>query len=138
MTARLENWPRLMNEHIANQMTSHFEWGVHDCLLFSASCVEAITGVDPAAKYRGTYSTALAAYRIMDTAGGIDHLIDSCMGEVRRPLAFAQRGDVVTMPDKKGRVAAGICLGNQCVFAGINGLQFINRCECDDQSWEVG
>ena len=40
-------------------------WGVADCLLTVADAVEAVTGVDLAAKVRGTYSSELGAAKLM-------------------------------------------------------------------------
>lgn len=46
-----------------------------DCTTFVASWVQQVSGVDPAADLRGTYSTAEDANAIVATAGGIVALI---------------------------------------------------------------
>jgi hypothetical protein len=135
--SRVDNWPRALEEHIQNQMHRPFEWGVHDCLLFAASCVEAVSGDDPAIEYRGTYSTALAAYRIIDDAGGFDALIDSCLGVDRVHINLAQRGDVVSRTDEKSRTSAGVCVGAVYVFTGPSGLVFLPKQECNISAWRI-
>ena len=137
--SRVDNWPRLLSEYLQSEMDRPFEWGVHDCLLFSASCVHVVTGVDPAASYRRAYDSALGAYRIMNDAGGFDALIEYCMPDYERVhLNFAQRGDVVSRTDEKGRIAAGICVGSVCVFAGIAGLVFFPKSDCNLSAWRIG
>lgn len=46
-----------------------------DCTTYAASWVKAISGVDPAADLRGTYSTAEEANAIVAGAGGIAGLV---------------------------------------------------------------
>lgn len=46
-----------------------------DCTTFSASWVDQVSGIDPAADLRGTYSTAKDANAIVATSGGIVALI---------------------------------------------------------------
>jgi hypothetical protein len=47
-----------------------FVWGECDCLLWMAEWVSVRIGVDPARELRGAYRNALAAKRIVDSAGG--------------------------------------------------------------------
>lgn len=45
--------------------------GTVDCLMRCADWAAALTGKDPAAGWRGTYSTAAGAWRIVTRAGGM-------------------------------------------------------------------
>ncbi|KQR27247.1 hypothetical protein ASF91_19730 [Rhizobium sp. Leaf155] len=50
-----------------------FRWGGmggDDCTTFCARWIESLTGIDPAAPFRGTYRDAEGAARILSAAGG--------------------------------------------------------------------
>jgi len=80
------------------RLPHRWRWGGvagEDCTTWAGSWVEAVTGRDPAAAIRGTYSTKEEANAIVDAAGGIAALVASCvepMGirRVQRP----QDGDI--------------------------------------------
>jgi len=46
-----------------------FEWGTHDCALFAAACVAAMTGMDFAETYRGKYNSARGAATALGELG---------------------------------------------------------------------
>ncbi|RDL51794.1 hypothetical protein BLJAPNOD_02935 [Ensifer sp. M14] len=51
-----------------------FRWGGmggDDCTTFCATWLQESIGIDPAASYRGTYSTAKGAHDILTRAGGV-------------------------------------------------------------------
>ncbi len=57
-----------------------FMWGGEggdDCLMFCASWVAEVTGVDPVAEFRGTYDSAEGAMAIIDRNGGMVALVDA-------------------------------------------------------------
>lgn len=56
-----------------------FVWGEFDCCLFAADWVALCTGRDPAATWRGTYSTETEARALMDSAGGMSGLLDAVL-----------------------------------------------------------
>ena len=77
-----------------------FQWGSHDCCLFASDCVRAITGVDPASRFRGRYKTRLGAIRIMrrHAGGGVVETarkVAADLGLAEVPVLRARRGDVV-------------------------------------------
>lgn len=49
---------------------SKFVWGQTDCMMATAAHVLAITGIDPAAPWRGTYTTEADAMAICAAYGG--------------------------------------------------------------------
>ncbi|MBL0374040.1 hypothetical protein JJB09_18625 [Rhizobium sp. KVB221] len=54
---RRDDWhPRLL-DYVHAQERTPFNWGQSDCLLFVAGAIEAMTGEDVAAPYRGKYSS---------------------------------------------------------------------------------
>lgn len=96
-----------------------FEWGRNDCCLFAADAVKAMTDEDPAQALRG-YSTALAAQRLIDGAGGLQSLVGQMLGEAVSPL-MAGVGDVVLLKNEE-RDLLGICNGTSVIASGPNGL----------------
>ena len=54
---RRADWRPRLTEYLARVAGARFRPGQHDCALFAAGAVEAMTGHDPAAEWRGTYRT---------------------------------------------------------------------------------
>lgn len=111
MSARLPNWEsRLSNFMAANQHRS-FEWGQWDCILFATACAAALTGDDRGADYRGRYSDQRGARAMLREIGRgtLLRTVDSQFA--RKPVAQAQRGDIVWRDG-----AVGVCLGEKAAF----------------------
>lgn len=117
---RLENWPSLLTEFIESRREMPFLWGTSDCCLFAADAVQAITGTDFAAQWRGTYSDARGALAHIEAAGGVPALVPF---EEIEP-GYAQRGDVV-MLDMDGRDVLAVHLGNVIAGQGPEGVTFV-------------
>lgn len=117
---RKKTWSTDLFALINSRRHTPFERGKHDCTLFAADCVQAMTGVDPAAGYRG-YSTEQGAMLIVGKFGSLEKLVDSMFPRV--DLRFAGRGDIVmfnsTLDDKPG---LGICVGMDIVAATGSGV----------------
>jgi hypothetical protein len=113
MTERLADWEQRLHDYIAALEGRAFEWGVLDCALFAAGAVEAQTGVDPAAAYRGQYSTATGSVRVLRRlgAGTLEATFDAAFE--REPVGYARRGDLVMVDG-----IAGVCLGGVALFVG--------------------
>lgn len=95
---RVENWPSVLSGMLRGQKDQPFAWGTNDCLMFPADIVKALTGFDPAADLRGTYSTEREAMNIIAAAGSTADLIDRQLGfKGSRKTLSARRGDVVIM-----------------------------------------
>ncbi len=92
-TQRLRDWPERLAALFAAREAQPFEWGVHDCCLFAADAVLAVTGHDPAADLRGMYSTETGAARVLRRYGGVAGVAIAHAGRVV-PVALAQPGDV--------------------------------------------
>lgn len=98
--ARLPDWPALLARHILDATDRVFEWGRHDCSVFAADGILAITGRDPIARARGRYADEKRASVILREIGGlgVPEAAETLMIEFGAPLvhpAFAQRGDLV-------------------------------------------
>lgn len=118
---RLANWERKLADEIERARFLPFQWGVHDCCLFAADVVQALTGVDHAAELRGIYRTLRTAERILKKRGGVRQIATDALGPEISPL-MAQRGDVVLLPTEYGEALA-VCIGAYCVAPGEDGLQ---------------
>jgi hypothetical protein len=60
---RLPDWETRLAAFLEPLRLRAFAWGKHDCCIFTAGAVEAMTGVDAMAEFRGRYSTQIGAKR---------------------------------------------------------------------------
>jgi len=107
MISRKEGWEAKLAQFFKKCETATFEWGHHDCSMFVANAVLEMTGTDPAAIYRGTYSDAEGALKILEERGGITGVGDWAFGD-RVPALSLQRGDVAAILNGEGQEAIGI------------------------------
>lgn len=117
-----------------------FLWGQHDCALFAAGAIKAMTGVDPAADFRGKYDDARGAAAALRELGSgtLYHTVCSWLGQPK-PISLAHRGDIV-MRNK----ALGVSVGTFAWFAGeeqsgnnlVQGLVSIPVADCD-KAWGI-
>lgn len=117
---RLPDWNDRLQALIRERRLTPFDWGTHDCVLWSADCVLAVTGVDLGSGHRGTYSTASGAVRRLRRLGfaSTADLADRHLGE-RTHRAMARLGDIVALPDGGGMgPALGVCYGATSLFVG--------------------
>jgi len=99
---RYRDWTTQLHTQIKAAHERPFSWGEFDCCLFAADCCIAICGVDPAADYRGRYTTELGAKRVLrNTHGSLEGAWDAHFKRV--PINMRQRGDVVLFDSENGR-----------------------------------
>ena len=113
---RLPDWPERLADFVRARRKMPFAYGANDCALFAADAVHAMTGVDPAAEYRG-YSDEREALRIIKDADGMRGLVSL----PEKPAGMAQRGDVVIVLIE-GRETFGVCVGENYAAPGVDGL----------------
>jgi hypothetical protein len=96
------NWEQRLHDV---RSTAAFErphvYGEHDCLLWSAAVVKAVTGKDLARGHRRKYRTGPArplpqAHRLRQRQAMIDAHLEE------KPIGFAQVGDLVLVPGDQG------------------------------------
>jgi hypothetical protein len=120
---RRTDWPLMLDDFIARRLREPFVWGRHDCALFAADAVLAITGHDFAAGMRG--KSAKAALRFLRVSGGLDEIVCDALG----PMCGATQvriGDVVMAQAGKGRLGLAVVLGERLAVApGPTGLMAI-------------
>lgn len=107
---RAQDWQARLVAYLHEAGRQPFAFGRHDCALFSAGAVEAMTGVDMARDWRGRYSTMRGGLRALRKAGHADHvaLARALFAEV--PAAMAQPGDLAAVPTEEGP-ALGVVQG---------------------------
>ncbi|MCP3022310.1 DUF6950 family protein [Cupriavidus basilensis] len=120
---RLEDWPTRLAEFIEARQERAFSWGKSDCSLFVCDAIEAMTGTDPGARWRGIYSTEKGARRVLRDNDGVVGIATLVLGPPVPP-ALAARGDVVLVDTLQGE-ALGICLGSQIAAQGPDGIVFL-------------
>ncbi len=106
------DWRMKLAEYLHVVASRHFSWGEHDCALFAAGAIKAMTGHDFAAEFRGRYATSIGGLRILRKAGFADHaeLAASIFEEVAP--AFAHVGDIAVIDTDQG-AALGIIQGSR-------------------------
>ena len=97
-----------------------FAWGSHDCCLWAADAVQALTGLDFAAEHRGLYADAEGAARLLHRLGGVGSIAAAVLG-APVPVSRATVGDVLLL-QQDGRKALGVCNGSAALAAGPQGL----------------
>jgi hypothetical protein len=136
---RTTHWAtRELHEYLLANAKAPFVWGQHDCCLFAANAVQAFTGFDLAADFRGKYTDKASAFAAVQAITGgttAEDAVAWCakkhgLVELEHPLT-AQRGDAVVMqlpqrgPDgDQGTLLGGIVhlSGRHLVTIGEGGL----------------
>lgn len=143
MIRRFEDWPEQLNRFIAANRNRPLEWGQWDCCLFPAAVIDAITGVDLAVKWRGTYRDELGALRLLAAFGSMEAMATSMLGAPRESQRHGQRGDVaifippIVKPTDKGRPNGAVVVGRDAlVFNEAGGLVGVPLRACY-KVWQV-
>jgi len=110
-----------------------FAWGEHDCCLFAADWVLALTGIDPAAALRARYDRELGAARLARECGTASHgdpwgVLEwpTYLGLAETPVSYSGRGDVAAV-EHGGRMHLGVIIGRYAAAPGSDGLEFLPR-----------
>lgn len=121
--SRPNNWQSRLQACIKERWRRPFTWGVQDCAMTAADCALAATGIDPAARYRGTYSDAMGAMRILNAVGGLAGLASTHLGSEIAPTQAAV-GDI-GLSANQGNACLAVCGGTVWYGPGPNGLERI-------------
>lgn len=122
MSARLPDWDTRFTAYLAQAAVTVREGREQFCALLGAGAVEAVTGDNPAAAFRGRYSEVAAA---------LEATIDGLFAV--KPAAFAQRGDLAWHDG-----CVGVVIGGEALFVGEHdGFVRIARREWE-KAWAVG
>jgi len=126
---RLRDWRTRLHEVVEARRRAPFSFQEgRDCALFVADCVHAMTGEDPAAQFRGRYTTDIGAMRVIRNAGFADlgDLVSSQLEEIAP--ARARVGDVAAVPvESPFGWVLGMVIGEQVIAQDIDGLATFPR-----------
>lgn len=147
---RTPHWAtREFHDFLVARANTPFAWGTNDCCLFPADAIQAFTGVDLAADFRGKYSTEWGALALIKTVTGGSTVEDAAAYCARKhglvewvrggrpaPL-FAQRGDLVVLNDDGNLIAGVVHLkGTHAVTVGAEGLKLLSI-RAIKRAWKV-
>lgn len=118
IASRQPDWRPRLAAYLEEVRDRPFAYGSHDCALFVAGAVEAMTGKDLAANYRDRYDSLKAGLKLL-TQGDHVALVGRLLEEV--PPAFAQVGDIAAI-GRVGIPALGIFEGETILVLRDEGL----------------
>lgn len=121
MTTRKIYWQLEFEKVVSEHKDKPFVWGEHDCVLWAANTVLAITGFDPAEGFRDSYSTALGAAKLLKDFGGMEALVTTKLEREPVAPAFANVGDVLIVLQGEDPMLA-VCNGETMLAPGALGL----------------
>lgn len=107
---KLPDWEPRLRDYLASSATTPFEWGVTDCASFTGGAVEAMTGVNPHARFAGKYKTAKGAARALKRLEFEDHIAYAASVLAEIDPAYAAFGDIAVVPGDGG-MALGVVIG---------------------------
>jgi hypothetical protein len=120
------DWHARLVTYMADCRARPFAPGHHDCALFAAGAVQAMTGVDPAAEWRGRYTTHRGGLRVLRRAGFRDHIEVAAALFAEIPLAQALPGDLAAIDTGCGP-ALGVMQGAAIYVLKPDGLGLLPR-----------
>ncbi len=121
---RLSDWHPRLCAWLTEVRTAQFAYGSHDCALFAAGAVAAMTGEDPAQAWRGHYTTLRGGLRKLRADGYRDHV--ALAADMFREIApgAARPGDLATVPGPDG-LALGVVQGEHVYALQETGLALV-------------
>ena len=116
---RRPDWETDLADYLISVRDKPHVYGKHDCMLFVAGAVQALTGNDFAKGHRGKYATADEAKEYLRSIGfaSVTAMLNKHLK--KKPVSFAQRGDVVMGKDG----VPGVAMGDYAFFVGQEGEQ---------------
>lgn len=121
---RLPDWRNRLIAYLQSSARKPLVEGEHDCALFLAGGVLAMTGVDYAENYRGAYSSTATGLRLLRTDGFTDHADFARAFLAPKPVSMALEGDGAVI--REGRVPAlGIVQGASVYVLRETGLGLV-------------
>ncbi len=99
----------------SEERSTPFAWGISDCVTLAAAAAIAITGSDPIERFRGRYSSATGAARLLLEEGWRDlgDFAASVYPEIHP--AMARTGDWAWIVNEDGTDTFGIVCGSMAL-----------------------
>ena len=119
---RLPYWEKKLQEYIEQIRFKPFQYGKHDCCVFTIKAQKILTGETLFPEFDNTYSSLEILKRL-----GFKTWISGCNARLEKiTVAQAHRGDVISMRTNDS-FAMGLCMGKIGVFVGEKGIVSIPR-----------
>jgi uncharacterized protein DUF6950 len=138
---RYDDWPSRLHSYLETRRYASFAYGSHDCCLFVADAIVAMTGIDLAASFRNTYQSGAGALRRIyaySAFATVEDLVATIFREhglPEIPPARAARGDTVLLPEN-GHILGLISLSGSVLAAAERGwLAYPAMLAC--RAWKV-
>lgn len=125
---RLHDWRENFHNLIVECHTKPFEWGEHDCFVgLALPTIKAVLGIDLIDEYRGTYSTALGAMKVIRDRG-FDNLGDAIASRFEEiHISHAWAADLVSLEGENTGIALGVVIGERIGVLMPTGYGTIDR-----------
>ena len=143
---RVSGWEIRLDDFINSKLHASFNWGTHDCAMFSYNAVKEMTHVDVAHWFRGRYRSKWGAYRLMKdfSGGGLEETVEKLSKEFDMPeidMPFAGRGDLVmcnvaTVINEELPTLGIIGMSDKIYIAGTSQLQIFDK-DIGVKFWKV-
>lgn len=124
---RRADWRARLADYAASVAGKKFRFGQLDCALFAAGAVEAQTGLDLAAEWRGNYRSLAHGLRAIKEAGFSDHIDLVAAHFPTIAPSMARVGDIAVLPSDEGEAALGIVQGPGVYCLTPEGLVTVSR-----------
>lgn len=137
MILRRADWQGCLTVYLAKVAHAPFRPGRFDCALFAAGAVQAMTGHDLAAPWRGVYGD-LDSGRAALEAGGVTALaglVAPYFAEIA--IDQARAGDLAIIAGRDGHDAFAVVQGSFLYAVGARGLDRVAMSEIK-QAFKVG
>lgn len=133
---RRDDWMDRLVVAVKDANALPFRYGVHDCCLWAAHCVDRMcdTNIARSIIERFNYSDEQSANAIIAAAGGLKELVSEFLGDPI-PSAFAAPGDIVIARNGDQALVA-VVIGHNIIAPtsdGLTVLPFANGVLC----WKV-
>jgi GMP synthase-like glutamine amidotransferase len=119
---RYRDWHKRFRVEADAAQSRAWEWGVHDCCVFVARMVDAISinSYADQLQRKFTYSSEAEAAALVKAGGGLRLMVSAYLGD-EVPWGRACMGDVVLTLDGAGTEVLGMCEGSQVLVAAARG-----------------
>ncbi len=118
------DWRARLGAYLATEARTPFEYGRSDCALFAAGGLNAMTGSDPAANYRGRYTSLRGGLRILRKDGFRDHVERAAALLAEVSPQRARVGDIAVVDTADGP-SLGVVQGEWIAVRTMIGLGFV-------------
>lgn len=154
MIARRDDWQSRLDAYLRAAAAAGFVWGSTDCCMNAANAVrDCCVDADPAAGFRGRYTSAVGAVRVLKrTLGASDRLVERLAARIAGDLGleeidpvYAQALDIAFLPvettpgfDGVLALCEGLSFGVPTPSAGYTRIGFLRGARLPGaRAWRV-